>query len=68
LKQDGDERGTGSPDYDEHNTESPIGVGRNRPRGAIPEIEPVFGSAKAQDLKIESICVAGGPATVAPAP
>jgi len=68
LKQDGDERGTGSPDYDEHNTESPIGVGRNRHRGVILKVEPVFDDAKAQELKIESICVAGGKATVAPAP
>ena len=28
------------------------------------EIEPIFDSAKAQELKIESICVAGGKATV----
>ena len=28
------------------------------------EIEPVFDSAKAQELKIESICVAGGKGTV----
>jgi len=28
------------------------------------EIEPVFDSAKAQELKLESICVAGGKATV----
>jgi len=68
LKQDCDERRTGSPDYDEHNTESPIGVGRNRHHGVILEIEPVFDNAKAQELKIESICGAGGKATVAPAP
>lgn len=30
----------------------------------ILEIEPVFDDAKAQELKIESICVAGGKATV----
>ncbi len=30
------------------------------------EIEPVFDSAKAQELKLESICVAGGKATVVP--
>ncbi len=28
------------------------------------EIEPVFDDAKAQEVKIESICVAGGKATV----
>ncbi len=32
------------------------------------EIEPVFDSAKAQELKLESICVAGGKATVVPIP
>ena len=32
------------------------------------EIEPVFDSAKAQELKLESICVAGGHATLALAP
>ena len=30
------------------------------------EIEPVFDDAKSQELKIESICVAGGKATVVP--
>ena len=33
----------------------------------LVEIEPVFEEGKAQDLKLESICVAGGKATVAPA-
>ena len=28
------------------------------------EIEPVFDDTKAQELKLESICVAGGKATV----
>ncbi|MFN0105880.1 MAG: hypothetical protein ACKV2U_27810 [Bryobacteraceae bacterium] len=32
------------------------------------EFESVFDSAKAQELKLESICVAGGKATVVPAP
>jgi len=32
------------------------------------EIEPVFDDAQAQELKLESICVAGGKATVMPAP
>jgi hypothetical protein len=29
------------------------------------EIEPVFDDTKAQELKLESICVAGGQASVA---
>ena len=33
----------------------------------LVEIEPVFDEAKAQELKLESICVAGGKAAVAPA-
>jgi hypothetical protein len=32
------------------------------------EIEPIFDNAKAQELKLESICVAGSHAAVAPAP
>jgi lysophospholipase L1-like esterase len=32
------------------------------------EIEPVFDTAKAQELKLESVCVAGGKATVVLAP
>ena len=32
------------------------------------EIEPVFDDAKPQELKLESICLAGGKATVTPAP
>ena len=32
------------------------------------EIEPVFDDAKPQELKLESICVAGGKATVVSAP
>jgi len=32
------------------------------------EIEPVFDDTKAQELKIESLCVAGGKATVVLAP
>ena len=31
----------------------------------LVEIEPVFDSAKAQELKLENICVAGGKARVA---
>jgi len=34
----------------------------------LVEIEPVFDSGKAQELKLESICVAGGKATVVLAP
>jgi len=34
----------------------------------LVEIEPVFAEDKDQELRIESICVAGGRATVAPAP
>ena len=38
------------------------GLDPNTPH--LLEIEPVFDDAKAQELKIESICVAGGKATV----
>lgn len=34
----------------------------------LVEIEPLFPEDQDQELRIESLCVAGGPATVAPAP
>ncbi len=34
----------------------------------LQEIEPVFEEAKPQELKLESLCVAGGKATVTMAP
>lgn len=36
--------------------------------GHLLEIEPVFDPATAQELRLESICVAGGAATVVPVP
>lgn len=45
-----------------------IARGLDISRPHLVEIEPVFDAAKDQELRIESLCVAGGAATVVPAP